>query len=77
MDNFWITKNGDDVVITRTSEGLDESIRLPHKIFQEVVEELKSYPDAEGYPIQLEVKTDMLEIPYEDFLRLASALTAN
>jgi hypothetical protein len=77
MEKFWITKNGDDVVITRTSEGVDESIRLPHKIFQEVAEELKSYPDAEGYPIQLEVKTGMLEIPYEDFLRLASALTAN
>jgi hypothetical protein len=77
MEKFWIVRSGDDVVITRTCEGFDESIRFPYKVFQEVVEELKSYSEAEGYPVQLEVGSGVLEIPYGDFLQLASALTAN
>jgi hypothetical protein len=77
MEKFWASKTGDYVVITRISEGFDESIRFPYKVFQEIAEELKTYPEAEGYPIQLEVKSGTLEIPYDDFIRLVSALTSN
>jgi hypothetical protein len=77
MVKFWICKNGDDVVITRTEAGFDESIKFPYRVFKEVVDEIREYPDVAGYPIELEVASGVLEVPYDDFFQLDLALNSN
>jgi hypothetical protein len=77
MVKFWVYRSGSDVVITRTEAGIDESIRFPYRVFKEIVEEVKEYPDVAGYPIELEVSTGAVEVPYEEFFKLASALESN
>jgi hypothetical protein len=77
MVKFWIHRRGSDVVITRTEAGIDESIKFPYHVFKEIVDEIKDYPDVAGYPIALEVSSGALEVPYEEFFKLALALTSN
>lgn len=77
MVKFWVCRTGSDVVITRTECGMNDSIRFPYKIFKEIVEEVRGYPDAAGYPIELEVADRSVEVPYEEFFKLALALEAN
>lgn len=77
MVKYQIYRVRDNVVITRTEGQVTESIRFPHSIFVEIVEEIKEFPDVEGYPVELEVSDGVMEVPYDEFFKLAHSLSAN
>jgi hypothetical protein len=77
MVRYQIHKVGDDVVITRDEASVREAVKLSTKLLFEVAEEILEHVDVVGYPIELEVKSGTLEIPYDEFFRLVDSVKAN
>lgn len=77
MKKFRIQKVKEDVLITRWDDGFEKSIQFPFEVFEEVIEEILTHPDAKGFPVTLQVPNGSLEVPYDEFLKLTKALNPN
>jgi len=74
MPNYYIKRQGTDVVVSVLDNGVEQSVCMPERVFLDIVEDVRGMPEVQAYPVGLEVHGAQVELPFVELERLARQL---